>query len=159
MSQTILWSIASCMWLATSLSKMNTENGYEWIVPMVCCLICFALSLYSVLRYDKQMKAQKESLQNEILDIRYRIDTKYNADEIFNNIRDLRNEIKNIDKKMEGLAKEQLDRSYTHTDESFARLAALVSDFDTRVSLIEKNGIRIFMEKIKKGELKKETRL
>ena len=51
---------------------------------------------------------------------------------------------------MESLAKEQLNKSYTHTDESFERLAAIVGDFDTRVSLMEKNGIRIFMDKIKK---------
>lgn len=153
MSQIILWSTASCMWLATSLSKMNTENGYEWIVPMVCCLICFALSLYSVLRYDKQTKEQKETFENEILDIRYRMDTKYDTGEIFNN---LRNEINKIDKKMESLAKEQLNRSQIYTDESFARLATLVGDFDKRVTLIEKNGIRIFVEKIKNAENKKD---
>lgn len=150
MSQTVLWSVASCLWFATSLSKMSTGSAYEWIVSMICCLICFALSFYSARRYDRQMKAKIETLENTILDTRYDAETKYNANEFFKDISDLRSEIQNIDKKMESLAKEQLNKSYTHTDESFERLAAIVGDFDTRVSLMEKNGVRIFMDKIKK---------
>ena len=150
MIHAILWSIASCMWLATSLSERNTGDGYQWVATMICCLICFALSFYSARRYDRQMKAKIETLENEFLDTRYDSETKYNTNEFFKDIADLRNEIKNIDKKMESLAKEQLNKSYTHTDESFERLAAIVGDFDTRVSLMEKNGIRIFMDKIKK---------